>query len=182
MTGERTALNYVQRMSGIATETRKYQDAIKDTKAKIVDTRKTTPCFRIFEKYAVKTGCGSVHRFNLSDCAMIKDNHVKFAGSLTNAVNILKKSISHAHKIEVECDTLEQVDEALSCGVDIIMLDNMSLDKMKEAVNKINGRAVVEASGNVNLSTLKDIALTGVDIISSSAIVAKAPTLDLGLD
>ena len=182
LTGERTALNYVQRMSGIATETRKYQDAIKDTKAKIVDTRKTTPCFRIFEKYAVKTGCGSVHRFNLSDCAMIKDNHVKFAGSLTNAVNILKKSISHAHKIEVECDTLEQVDEALSCGVDIIMLDNMSLDKMKEAVNKINGRAVVEASGNVNLSTLKDIALTGVDIISSSAIVAKAPTLDLGLD
>ena len=182
LTGERTALNYVQRMSGIATETRKYQDAIKDTKAKIVDTRKTTPCFRIFEKYAVKTGCGSVHRFNLSDCAMIKDNHVKFAGSLTNAVNILKKSISHAHKIEVECDTLEQVDEALSCGVNIIMLDNMSLDKMKEAVNKINGRAVVEASGNVNLSTLKDIALTGVDIISSSAIVAKAPTLDLGLD
>lgn len=182
LTGERTALNYVQRMSGIATETRKYQDAIKDTKAKIVDTRKTTPCFRIFEKYAVKTGCGSVHRFNLSDCAMIKDNHVKFAGSLTNAVNILKKSISHAHKIEVECDTLEQVDEALSCGVDIIMLDNMSLDKMKEAVNKINGRAVVEASGNVNLTTLKDIASTGVDIISSSAIVAKAPTLDLGLD
>ncbi len=182
LTGERTALNYVQRMSGIATETRKYQDAIKDTKAKIVDTRKTTPCFRIFEKYAVKTGCGSVHRFNLSDCAMIKDNHVKFAGSLTNAVNILKKSISHAHKIEVECDTLEQVDEALSCGVDIIMLDNMSLDKMKEAVNKINGRAVVEASGNVNLTTLKDIASTGVDIISSSAIVAKASTLDLGLD
>ena len=182
LTGERTALNYVQRMSGIATETRKYQDAIKDTKAKIVDTRKTTPCFRIFEKYAVKTGCGSVHRFNLSDCAMIKDNHVKFAGSLTNAVNILKKSISHAHKIEVECDTLAQVDEALSCGVDIIMLDNMPLDKMREAVLKINGKAVVEASGNVNLTTLKDIASTGVDIISSSAIVAKAPTLDLGLD
>ena len=182
LTGERTALNYVQRMSGIATETRKYQDAIKDTKAKIVDTRKTTPCFRIFEKYAVKTGCGSVHRFNLSDCAMIKDNHVKFAGSLTNAVNILKKSISHAHKIEVECDTLTQVDEALSCGVDIIMLDNMPLDKMREAVLKINGKAVVEASGNVNLTTLKDIASTGVDIISSSAIVAKAPTLDLGLD
>jgi len=182
LTGERTALNYVQRMSGIATETRKYQNAIKDYKAKIVDTRKTTPCFRIFEKYSVKVGCGTVHRFNLADCAMIKDNHVKFAGSLTNAINTLKKSISHAHKIEVECDTLQQVDEALSCGADIIMLDNMTLEQMKTAVEKINGRAIVEASGNVNLTTLKDIASTGVDIISSSAIVAKAPTLDLGLD
>lgn len=182
LTGERTALNYVQRMSGIATETRKYQKAIEEYKANIVDTRKTTPCFRVFEKYAVKTGCGHVHRFNLADCAMIKDNHVKFAGSLTNAITILKKSISHAHKIEVECDTLAQVDEALNCGADIIMLDNMTIDEMKTAVQKINGAAIVEASGNVNLQTLKDIASTGVDIISSSAIVAKAPTLDLGLD
>lgn len=182
LTGERTALNYVQRMSGIATETRKYQNAIGEYKAKIVDTRKTTPCFRVFEKYSVKVGCGTVHRFNLSDCAMLKDNHVKFAGTLTNAINILKKSISHAHKIEVECDTLSQVEEALACGVDIIMLDNMTIDEMKIAVEKINGRAIVEASGNVNLTTLKEIASTGVDIISSSAIVAKAPTLDLGLD
>ena len=182
LTGERTALNYVQRMSGIATETRKYQKAIEGYKANIVDTRKTTPCFRIFEKYSVKVGCGHVHRFNLADCAMIKDNHVKFAGSLSNAINILKKSISHAHKIEVECDTLAQVDEALNCGADIIMLDNMTIDEMKTAVQKINGAAIVEASGNVNLDTLKDIASTGVDIISSSAIVAKAPTLDLGLD
>ncbi len=182
LTGERTALNYVQRMSGIATETRKYQNAIGEYKAKIVDTRKTTPCFRVFEKYSVKVGCGTVHRFNLSDCAMLKDNHVKFAGTLTNAINILKKSISHAHKIEVECDTLSQVEEALACGVDIIMLDNMTIDEMKTAVEKINGRAIVEASGNVNLTTLKEIASTGVDIISSSAIVAKAPTLDLGLD
>lgn len=182
LTGERTALNYVQRMSGIATETRKYQKAIEGYKAKIVDTRKTTPCFRIFEKYSVKVGCGAVHRFNLSDCAMIKDNHVKFAGSLSNAINILKKSISHAHKIEVECDTLAQVDEALTCGADIIMLDNMTTDEMKTAVAKINGQAIIEASGNVNLTTLRDIASTGVDIISSSAIVAKAPTLDLGLD
>ena len=182
LTGERTALNYVQRMSGIATETRKYQKAIEGYKANIVDTRKTTPCFRIFEKYSVKVGCGHVHRFNLADCAMIKDNHVKFAGSLSNAINILKKSISHAHKIEVQCDTLAQVDEALNCGADIIMLDNMTIDKMKTAVQKINGAAIVEASGNVNLDTLKDIASTGVDIISSSAIVAKAPTLDLGLD
>ena len=182
LTGERTALNYVQRMSGIETETRKYQKAIEGYKANIVDTRKTTPCFRIFEKYSVKVGCGHVHRFNLADCAMIKDNHVKFAGSLSNAINILKKSISHAHKIEVECDTLAQVDEALNCGADIIMLDNMTIDEMKTAVQKINGAAIVEASGNVNLDTLRDIASTGVDIISSSAIVAKAPTLDLGLD
>lgn len=182
LTGERTALNYIQRMSGIATETRKYQKAIEGYKAKIVDTRKTTPCFRVFEKYSVKVGCGHVHRFNLSDCAMIKDNHVKFAGSLSNAIKILKKSISHAHKIEVECDTLAQVEEALNCGVDIIMLDNMTTDEMKIAIEKINGAAIIEASGNVNLTTLREIASTGVDIISSSAIVAKAPTLDLGLD
>ena len=182
LTGERTALNYIQRMSGIATETRKYQKAIEGYKAQIVDTRKTTPCFRVFEKYSVKVGCGHVHRFNLSDCAMIKDNHVKFAGSLSNAINILKKSISHAHKIEVECDTLAQVEEALNCGVDIIMLDNMTTDEMKIAIEKINGAAIIEASGNVNLTTLREIASTGVDIISSSAIVAKAPTLDLGLD
>lgn len=180
--GERTALNYIQRMSGIATETNKYQKAIGEYHAKIVDTRKTTPGFRAFEKYSVKTGGGSLHRFNLSDCAMIKDNHIKFSGSLTNAVTKLKKHISHAHKIEVECDTLEQVKEALDCGVDIIMLDNMNLDTMKEGVKLINGKAIVEASGNVNLNSIKDIASTGVDIISSSAIVAKAPTLDLGLD
>ena len=180
--GERTALNYVQRMSGIATETNKYQEAIGEYKAKIVDTRKTTPCFRAFEKYSVKIGGGSLHRFNLADCAMIKDNHIKFSGSLTKAVERLKKHISHAHKIEVECDTLEQVKEALNCGVDIIMLDNMSIETMREGVKLINHKAIVEASGNVNQSTIKDIASTGVDIISSSAIVAKAPTLDLGLD
>ena len=180
--GERTALNYVQRMSGIATETNKYQKAVGDYKAKIVDTRKTTPGFRAFEKYSVKMGGGSLHRFNLSDCAMIKDNHIKFSGSLTKAVERLKKHISHAHKIEVECDNLEQVKEALACGVDIIMLDNMSLEMMREGVNLIGDKAIVEASGNVNLSTISDIASVGVDIISSSAIVAKAPTLDLGLD
>lgn len=180
--GERTALNYIQRMSGISTETNKYQAAIGEYKAKIVDTRKTTPLFRVFEKYAVKIGGGSLHRFNLSDCAMIKDNHIKYAGSLTKAVEKLRKNISHAHKIEVECDTKEQVKEALNCGVDIIMLDNMDLRTMKECVELINGQAIVEASGNVNLQTVKEIASTGVDIVSSSAIVAKAPTLDLGLD
>ena len=182
LTGERTALNYIQRMSGIATVSKKYQDAISEYNVRMVDTRKNTPNFRIFEKYAVKTGCGNVHRFNLSDCAMIKDNHVKFAGSITKAVEKLRKSISHAHKIEVECDTLEQVKESVGCGVDIIMLDNMSCDMMREAVKIIDHKAIVEASGRVNIDTLKEIASTGVDVISSSAIVAKAPTLDLGLD
>lgn len=180
--GERVALNYIQRMSGIATETRKYQDAIKPYSAKIVDTRKTTPNFRAFEKYSVKVGGGALHRFNLSDCAMIKDNHIRLAGSITGAVNKLRENISHAHKIEVECDTLEQVKEAVSVKADIIMLDNMSVDTMKKAVEIINHQAVVEASGNVKLDTVNAIASTGVDIISSSAIVAKAPTLDLALD
>lgn len=180
--GERVALNYIQRMSGIATETRKYQDAIGNKKAKIVDTRKTTPNFRAFEKYSVKTGGGALHRFNLSDCAMIKDNHIRLAGSITNAVNKLRENISHAHKIEVECDTIEQVQEAINCKADIIMLDNMTLEQMQEAVKLIAGMAIVEASGNVHLDTIADIATTGVDIISSSAIVAKAPTLDLAFD
>ena len=180
--GERVSLNYIQRMSGIDTETRKYQDAIEPYAAKIVDTRKTTPNFRAFEKYSVKIGGGALHRFNLSDCAMIKDNHIRLAGSITNAVTKLKESISHAHKIEVECDTLEQVKEAVDVKADIIMLDNMSVDTMRKAVEIINHKAVVEASGNVNLETVNAIASTGVDIISSSAIVAKAPTLDLGLD
>ncbi len=180
--GERVSLNYIQRMSGIATETRKYQDAIEPYAAKIVDTRKTTPNFRAFEKYSVKIGGGALHRFNLSDCAMIKDNHIRLAGSIANAVTKLRESISHAHKIEVECDTLEQVKEAVDVKADIIMLDNMSVDTMRKAVEIINHKAVVEASGNVNLETVNAIASTGVDIISSSAIVAKAPTLDLGLD
>lgn len=180
--GERVALNYVQRMSGIATETHKYQQAIGDLPCKIVDTRKTTPNFRAFEKYSVKVGGGALHRFNLSDCAMIKDNHIQVAGSVTNAVNLVKKNLSHAHKIELECDTLVQIKEGLPLGVDIIMLDNMSLEQMKEAVDFINHRAIVEASGNVSLERVRQIAECGVDIISSSAIVAKAPTLDVALD
>lgn len=180
--GERVALNYIQRMSGIATETNKYQDAIKPYSAKIVDTRKTTPNFRPFEKYSVKIGGGALHRFNLSDCAMIKDNHIRLAGSITNAVQKLRKAISFTHKIEVECDTFEQVKEAVAVGADIIMLDNMPVETMTEAVKYIDKRAIVEASGNVCLQTVNSIASTGVDIISSSAIVAKAPTLDLALD
>lgn len=182
LTGERTALNYMQRMSGIATETRKYQDAIKPYSASVTDTRKNTPGFRMFEKYAVLTGGARLHRFNLSDCVMIKDNHIKHAGSITNAVNMIKKDLSHAHKIEVECDRYEQVEEALAAGCDIIMLDNMTIDEMKKCVVSINKKAIVEASGNVKINTINKIASTGVDVISTSAIVANAPVLDLGLD
>lgn len=180
--GERVSLNYIQRMSGIATETHKYQTAIGDLPCKIVDTRKTTPNFRAFEKYSVKVGGGALHRFNLSDCAMIKDNHIQVAGSVTNAVKMVKANLSHAHKVELECDTLDQVKEALPLGVDIIMLDNMDLESMKTAVELIDHKAIVEASGNVRLETVRAIAECGVDIISSSAIVAKAPTLDIALD
>lgn len=180
--GERVSLNYIQRMSGIATETHKYQTAIGDLPCKIVDTRKTTPNFRAFEKYSVKVGGGALHRFNLSDCAMIKDNHIQVAGSVTNAVKMVKANLSHAHKVELECDTLDQVKEALPLGVDIIMLDNMDLETMKTAVKLIDHKAIIEASGNVRLETVRAIAECGVDIISSSAIVAKAPTLDIALD
>lgn len=180
--GERVSLNYIQRMSGIATETHKYQTAIGDLPCKIVDTRKTTPNFRAFEKYSVRVGGGALHRFNLSDCAMIKDNHIQVAGSVTNAVKMVKANLSHAHKVELECDTLDQVKEALPLGVDIIMLDNMDLETMKKAVELIDHKAIVEASGNVRLETVRAIAECGVDIISSSAIVAKAPTLDIALD
>ncbi len=182
LTGERIALNYLQRMSAIATVASKYVEAIKPYKAKIVDTRKTTPLFRAFEKYAVLTGGASLHRFNLSDCVMIKDNHIEYAGGIKNAVEKVRANISHAHKIEVETENLSEVKEALEAGADIIMLDNMSIAEIKEAVEFINGRAIVEASGNVNLESVKEIASTGVDIISTSAMQAKAGTLDLGLD
>ena len=182
LTGERTALNYMQRMCGIATETKKYQDAIKPYNAYVTDTRKNTPCFRMFEKYAVMVGGAKLHRFNLSDCVMIKDNHIKHAGSITKAVELIRKNISHTHKIEVECDTYEQVQEALNTGCDIIMLDNMPTDLMAECVKLINNRAIVEASGNVKINTINKIASTGVDVISTSAIVAKARVIDLGLD
>ena len=182
LTGERTALNYIQRLSGIATETNKYQKAIGNCKARITDTRKTTPNFRMFEKYAVATGGARLHRFNLSDCVMIKDNHIQFAGSITKAVEKIRLNLSHTHKIEVECDTYEQVKEALTAGADIIMLDNMDIETMKKSAELINNKAIIEASGNVTLDNVSQIAQTGVDVISSSAIVAKAKTLDIALD
>ena len=183
LTGERLALNFVQKMSGIATHSRKFQLIADKYGAKVVDTRKNTPNFRIFEKYAAKIGTNHLHRFNLSDCVMLKDNHIAlYDNSIAKAVKEVRNNISHAHKIEVECDTIKQVQEALDCGVDIIMLDNMSLDEMRESVNLINKKAIVEASGCVNLDNIESIAKTGVDIISTSAIVTKAPTLDLAFD
>ncbi len=182
LTGERTALNYMQRMCGIATQTRRFQKAIEPYEARVTDTRKNTPGFRMFEKYSVMIGGARLHRFNLCDCVMIKDNHIKHAGSISKAVEIIKLNLSHAHKIEVECDTYEQVKEAVSAGCDIIMLDNMTVDEMKKCVQYIDHKAIVEASGNVKINTINDIAATGVDVISTSAIVAQAPVIDLGLD
>ncbi len=181
--GERLALNFVQKLSGIATYTRKFQSVVDKYNVRVVDTRKNTPNFRIFEKYAVKVGGNYLHRFNLSDCVMLKDNHIALlGGSITNAVKEVRKNLSHAHKIEVECDTIEQVKEALLNDVDIIMLDNMSCEDMKKCCNLINKKAIVEASGCVTLNNIEEIAKTGVDIISTSAIVMKAPTLDLAFD
>lgn len=180
--GERTALNYIQRLSGISTHTNKYVSKIKDYKAKVVDTRKNTPNFRVFEKYAVLKGGASLHRFNLSDCVMIKDNHIKYAGSITKAVELVKSQISHAHKIEVECDTIKQVIEALNVKVDIIMLDNMSILDIEKCVKLINDSAIIEVSGKVTLDNIEEIAKTNVDIISTSSLINKAQTLDLGLD
>ncbi len=183
LTGERLALNFVQKMSGIATHSRKFQEIADKYGVKVVDTRKNTPNFRIFEKYAAKIGTNHLHRFNLSDCVMLKDNHIAlYNNSISKAVKEVRNNISHAHKIEVECDTIKQVQEALDCNVDIIMLDNMPLDEMRECVKLINKKAIVEASGCVNLDNIESIAKTGVDIISTSAIVTKAPTLDLAFD
>ena len=179
---ERTALNYIQKLSGISTHTNKYVEKIKGYKAKVVDTRKNTPGFRLFEKYAILQGGGSIHRFNLSDCVMIKDNHINYAGSITKACELVKSQISHAHKIEVECDTIKQVIEALNAKVDIIMLDNMEIADIEKSVKLINDNAIIEVSGKVTLENIEEIARTNVDIISTSSLINKAQTLDLGLD
>ncbi len=182
LSGERVALNYARHMSGIATETARYRKAMKNDKVILTDTRKTTPGLRVFEKYAVKTGGGIPHRFNLSDCVMIKDNHIEYAGSVTKAIETVKKYTSHAHKIEIECENTEQVKEALKCGVDIIMLDNMPIDKMKEAIKLIDKKAITEVSGKVTIDTIADIASINPDVISTSAIHSGVKNLDLGLD
>ncbi|MDO6354778.1 carboxylating nicotinate-nucleotide diphosphorylase [Caloramator sp. CAR-1] len=179
--GERTALNFIQRMSGIATLTREFVKKLEGTKAVLLDTRKTTPNLRILEKYATRMGGAVNHRFNLSDGILIKDNHIKAAGSITRAVELVRKRYSNLKKIEVETESLDMVKEALSCNVDIIMLDNMNLELIKEAVKLINGRALIEVSGNVNLNTIGDIAKTGVDFISTGAITHSYKSLDLSL-
>lgn len=179
--GERTALNLLQRMSGIATSTNQLVLAIEDTNAKVVDTRKTIPGLRILDKYAVKIGGGYNHRFNLSDAVMIKDNHIKAVGTILKAVNMAKESIPHTMKIEVEVETLEQVKEALRANADIIMLDNMDYNNMSEAVRLIGDNAITEASGNISINTIRQVAETGVDIISCGAITHSVKALDISL-
>lgn len=181
LSGERTALNYLQRMSGIATYTRRMADLLKGSKTRLLDTRKTTPNMRIFEKYAVKVGGGENHRYNLSDGILLKDNHIGAAGGVKNAVLMAKRYASFVRKIEVETETLEQVAEALEAGADIIMLDNMSKEDMKAAVKMINGRALTECSGNVTRENIANIIDTGVDFVSSGALTHSAPILDLSL-
>ncbi len=182
LTGERLALNLLQRLSGIATRTNQYVQAIAGTKARVVDTRKTTPGLRLLEKYAVRVGGGHNHRFALYDAVMIKDNHIKGAGGIKMAVAAAREAIPHTMKIEVETESIEQVREALEAGADIIMLDNMDNERMKEAVQLIAGRAVVEASGGVTLETIRSIAETGVDVISVGALTHSVKALDISLD
>lgn len=181
LTGERVALNILQHMSGIATATAAAVKLTAGTKARIADTRKTTPGMRVLEKYAVKVGGGSNHRFNLSDGVLIKDNHIVASGGIKAAVAAVKKNIPHTLKIEVETENLAQIDEALEAGVDIIMLDNMSIEQMKEAVDHIAGRAVTEASGNMGERDLSMVAATGVDIISIGALTHTITALDISL-
>jgi nicotinate-nucleotide pyrophosphorylase (carboxylating) len=178
---ERTALNLLQRLSGIATATRKLVDRIEGSHAKVVDTRKTTPGLRILEKYAVRVGGGYNHRFSLSDGVLIKDNHIKAAGGIKNAIERVRERIPHTLKIEVETETIEQVMEAIDGKADIIMFDNMGLDKMREAVKIINGKIITEASGNVNLDTIYDIASTGVDIISVGGLTHSVHSFDISM-
>jgi nicotinate-nucleotide pyrophosphorylase (carboxylating) len=182
--GERVSLNLLQRMSGIATMASKYSEAVRGTNARVVDTRKTMPGLRVLDKYAVLTGGCHNHRFNLSDLILIKDNHIKAAGGIMPAVKAAQDKLSHALKVEVEVESLEQLQEALAAGADIIMLDNMSLDTMKEAVSLAKGKALLEASGNVALEgsrSAKAIAETGVDIISVGALTHSVAALDISL-
>lgn len=179
--GERTALNYLQRMSGIATYTSQVASYLEGSRTKLLDTRKTTPNNRIFEKYAVKTGGGKNHRLNLSDGVMLKDNHIGAAGGVRKAVEMAKEYAPFVRKIEVETETLDMVREAVEAGADIIMLDNMTHDQMKEAIGIIDGRAEVEVSGNVTKENIAALVDLGVDYISSGALTHSAPILDLSL-
>lgn len=181
LSGERTALNYLQRMSGIATYTNEVSLLLKGSKTKLLDTRKTTPCMRIFEKYAVKTGGGYNHRYNLSDGVLLKDNHIGAAGSVKKAVEMAKSYAPFVRKIEIETETLDMVKEAADAGADIIMFDNMTPELMKQAIVIIDGRAETECSGNVTKENIKNIIDIGVDYISSGALTHSAPIMDISL-
>lgn len=181
LSGERVALNFLQRMSGIATYTRRMAAALEGTKTRLVDTRKTTPCLRIFEKAAVEAGGGANHRYNLSQAVMLKDNHIDAAGGIAAAVAGARAHAPFVCTVEVECEDLDMVREALEAGADIIMLDNMTHGQMAEAVALIDGRAKVEASGNVDAGNIRALADLGVDFISSGALTHSAPILDLSL-
>ena len=181
LSGERTALNYLQRMSGIATYTSKVAMLLEGTKTTLLDTRKTTPCMRIFEKYAVTVGGGANHRYNLSDGVLLKDNHIDAAGGVKAAVLAAKAYAPFVRKIEVETETLAQVQEALEAGADIIMLDNMTPELMAEAVKLIDGRAKTECSGNITRENIEKITAIGVDYVSSGALTHSAPILDISL-
>lgn len=181
LSGERTALNYLQRMSGIATYTHSIAEMLKGSRTTLLDTRKTTPNMRIFEKYAVKIGGGSNHRFNLSDGVMLKDNHIGAAGGIAAAVRMAREYASFVHKIEVEVENLQQVKEAVEAGADIIMLDNMSPEQMREAVRIIDGRALTECSGNVTKENIQNLIDIGVDYISSGALTHSAPIMDISM-
>lgn len=181
LSGERVALNYLQRMSGIATYTHSVASLLKGTKVKLLDTRKTTPNMRIFEKYAVRVGGGYNHRYNLSDGVLLKDNHIGAAGSIKEAVRLAKEYAPFVRKIEVETENLEMVKEAVEAGADIIMLDNMTPEEMKEAVRVIDGRAKTECSGNVTKENISRMVSVGVDYISSGALTHSAPILDISM-
>jgi nicotinate-nucleotide pyrophosphorylase (carboxylating) len=178
---ERVALNLVQRLCGIATLTSRFVDKVKPLPVRILDTRKTTPGLRMLEKYAVQVGGGHNHRFNLADGVLIKDNHIQACGSIKNAVNRMREKIPHTMKIEVEVSSMEQVRECLSCAVDIIMLDNMEPAMMREAVKLVGGRALLEASGGINLDNVRQAADTGVDYISIGALTHSAPACDISM-
>ena len=181
LSGERVALNYLQRMSGIATYTHEVAELLKGSKTTLLDTRKTTPNCRIFEKYAVRVGGGSNHRYNLSDGVLLKDNHIGAAGSITNAVRMAKEYAPFVRKIEVEVETLGQVKEAVEAGADIIMLDNMTTDQMRAAIDLIDGRAETECSGNVTKENIERLVSLGVDYISSGALTHSSPIMDISM-
>jgi nicotinate-nucleotide pyrophosphorylase (carboxylating) len=179
---ERCALDWIQQLSGIATKTRRYVELVKHTKVRVTDTRKGWPGLRMLQKYAVRVGGAHNHIFNLSNCILVKDNHIKIAGGIREAVQILRDRAQHTFKIEVECESLDMVREALDCGVEIIMFDNMDLDEMREALKLVAGRAMTEASGGINETTIVPIAETGVDIISVGDLTHTVKAVDISLD